>query len=39
MYMGMQNDVSILVTDEMNLWEQQSTFNPNTPLRMMQYAK
>ena len=38
MYMGMQNDVSILVTDEMNLWEQQSTFNPNTPLRMMQYA-
>ena len=37
MYMGMRNDVSILVTVEMHLWEQQSTFNPNTPLRMMQY--
>ena len=38
MYMGMHNDVSILCYDNMDLFEQQSTFNPNTPLRMMQYA-
>ena len=38
MYLGMRNDISILVSYEMNLFEQQSTFNPNTPLRMMQYA-
>ena len=38
MYMGMHNDVSILCYDNMDLFEQQSTFNPNAPLRMMQYA-
>ena len=34
----MHNDVSFLISDEMNLYEQQSTYNPNMPLRMMQYA-
>ena len=38
MYLGMHNDVSFLILDEMNLYEQQSTYNPNMPLRMMQYT-
>ncbi|MBQ6502982.1 MAG: hypothetical protein IJI57_03605 [Flexilinea sp.] len=38
MYLGMHNDVSFIISDEMNLYEQQSTYNPNMPLRMMQYA-
>ena len=37
-YLGMRNDVSFLISDEMNLYEQQSTFNPNMPLRQLQYA-
>ena len=32
-YMGMRNDVSFLVCDVMNLYEHQSTDNPNLPLR------
>ena len=38
MYLSMHNDVSFLISDEMNLYEQQSTFNPNMPLRQLQYA-
>ena len=38
MYLGMHNDVSFLVSDEMNLYEQQSTYNPNMPLRLLQYT-
>lgn len=38
LYLGMRNDVSFLISDLMNLWEQQSTFNPNMPLRMMEYT-
>lgn len=37
LYLGMHNDTSFLLRDEMNLYEQQSTYNPNMPLRMMQY--
>ncbi|MBO7675049.1 MAG: Rpn family recombination-promoting nuclease/putative transposase [Atopobiaceae bacterium] len=37
MYLGMRNDVSFLVAGEMSLYEQQSSFNPNMPLRMLQY--
>ena len=37
-YLGMKNDVSFLFGSDMNLYEQQSSFNPNMPLRMMQYA-
>lgn len=37
-YLGMHNDVSFLLADEMNLYEQQSTYNPNMPLRMLQYT-
>ena len=38
LYLGMHNDVSFLIANHMNLYEQQSTFNPNMPLRLMQYA-
>lgn len=38
MYLGMHNDVSFLISDEMDLYEQQSTYNPNMPIRMLQYA-
>lgn len=37
-YMGMKNDASFLVTETMNFWEQQSTFNPNLPMRILIYA-
>ncbi len=37
-YLGMHNDVSFLISDEMNLYEQQSSYNPNMPLRQMQIA-
>ena len=37
-YMGMKNDISFIVTFEMNLWEHQSTFNPNMPMRFFIYA-
>ena len=34
----MHNDVSFLIAEEMALYEQQSTYNPNMPLRLLQYA-
>ena len=36
-YMGMQNDLSFIIGDEMNLYEHQSTFSPNLPLRGLFY--
>ena len=36
-YMGMKNDVSFLFTEVLNLYEHQSTFNPNLPLRGLLY--
>ena len=36
-YMEMKNDVSFLVGGTMNLYEHQSTFNPNMPLRDLLY--
>ena len=38
MYLGMHNDVSFLIFEEMDLYEQQSSYNPNLPLRMLQYS-
>ena len=38
MYLSMHNDVSFLISGEINLYEQQSTYNPNMPLRLLQYA-
>ena len=37
-YMGMKNDVSFIIRSEMNLWEHQSSFNPNMPMRFLTYG-
>ena len=37
-YLGMRNDVSFIILSELHLWEHQSTFNPNMPMRMFIYA-
>ena len=37
-YLGMKNDVSFIIVDELNLWEHQSTYNPNMPMRFFLYA-
>ena len=37
-YMSMKNDVSFLIGDTLNFYEQQSTFNPNMPMRFLVYA-
>ena len=34
----MKNDVSFIVYNTMNFYEQQSTYNPNMPMRFMFYA-
>ena len=36
-YISMKNDVSFLISEDMNLYEQQSTWNPNMPLRGLLY--
>lgn len=36
-YMSMKNDVSFIVDDYLNLYEHQSSFNPNMPLRGLLY--
>ena len=38
MYMRMKNDISFIISSEMNLWEHQSTFNPNMPMRFFVYG-
>ena len=38
LYMGMKNDMSFLITDTANMYEQQSTYNPNMPVRKLMYA-
>ncbi len=38
MYPGMQDDVSLLVANKMDLYDQQSPYNPDMPLRMLQYV-
>ena len=37
-YMKMKNDISFLLHCYLNLYEQQSTFNPNMPLRELMYV-
>ena len=37
-YLGMKNDVSFIILNELNLWEHQSTYNPNMPMRFFLYA-
>ena len=36
-YMGVKHDASVLVDSELSLWEHQSSFNPNMPLRGLLY--
>ena len=36
-YITMKNDISFLIGSQMNLYEQQSSFNPNMPLRGLMY--
>ena len=36
-YLGMKNDISFLFGDVLNLYEQQSSFNPNMPVRGLLY--
>ena len=36
-YIKMKNDVAFLIDSFLPLWEQQSTFNPNMPLRGLMY--
>jgi hypothetical protein len=38
LYMGMKNDASYILNEYMNIYEQQSTFNPNMPIRQLMYA-
>ncbi|MBR0279809.1 MAG: hypothetical protein IJQ75_07520 [Synergistaceae bacterium] len=37
-YLGMRNDVSFIIVNELHLWEHQSTSNPNMPMRFLLYA-
>jgi len=36
-YIDMKNDVAFILDSEMNLWEHQSIYNPNMPLRGFMY--
>jgi len=36
-YMGMKNDLSFIIEDVVSIYEQQSSPNPNMPVRMMGY--
>ena len=37
-YLGYKNDMAFLIGDFLNLYEHQSTYNPNMPLRMLLYV-
>ena len=37
LYIGMKNDLSFIIEDILTLYEQQSTYNPNMPLRGLLY--
>ena len=40
LYLSMKNDISFLVSGTLNLYEHQSTYNPNMPMRgLLYYAK
>lgn len=36
-YMGMKNDLSFIIRGELNIYEHQSTYNPNMPVRQLMY--
>ena len=37
-YLGYKNDLAFLIGDSLNLYEHQSTYNPNMPIRMLFYV-
>ena len=37
-YMGVKNDLAFLIDFHLNLYEHQSTWNPNMPVRFLQYV-
>ena len=37
-YLSMKNDVSFIIVDELNLWEHQSSYNSNMPMRFFLYT-
>ena len=37
LYLGMKNDISFLISGTLNLYEHQSTYNPNMPVRGLMY--
>ena len=37
-YMSMRNDISFLIAFQLNLYEHQSTYSPNLPLRYLMYV-
>ena len=37
LYMSMRNDIAFVIGDYLNLYEHQSTYNPNMPLRQLMY--
>ena len=36
-YMSMKNDVSFIINNDLNLYEHQSSYNPNMPVRQLMY--
>ncbi len=38
LYLGMHNDVSFVIDNQLSLYEQQSSYNPNMLLRLLQYV-
>ncbi len=39
LYLDMRNDTSFLISDIMSVYEHQSSFNPNMPLRLLGYVE
>ena len=37
-YLGMKNDASFIIVNSLSLWEHQSSYNPNVPMRFFIYA-
>lgn len=37
-YMGMKNDIAFIIYNDLSLYEHQSTYNPNMPIRGFMYA-
>ena len=38
LFLRMRNDTSFIISDIMSVYEHQSTYNPNMPLRLLQYV-